>query len=312
MGLWPPTWRESSKLGWPETRIAGSGREAYNLCVMRASVLAAMLAVFAALGCQRDEAVFVNKIMPPEVLPMGLASEVALEPVQQALQQAGFVMSSGSKRNSIAKVELLRLVSADSRTADRWQMRLFLAPREINGEGGLAVPMEGAGEVNATEAVPSRSELEAAAALAASELAAERKLMLRPHDEIARALQSDSKRLRDFAIRVAGMRRQKALVEPLTQRLQTETEGDLVLRIVGALVQIGDERAVGPLVELTKKRHPVFVNQIVFAVASIGGAEAEAYLDTMAQGHPSEHVRQAAKEALSELLSRKRSATTAR
>jgi len=187
--------------------------------------------------------------------------------------------------------------------ADHWTMRVVLVPRDGGYEA--AVPMEGVGEAPADEAVPTAAQLDQAALGAARELQEERKLIRKPKEAIATALQSESRRLRDFAIRLAGARRMKELTPFLCERLNVEPEGDLVLRIVGALVQIGDPRAVSPLVDLTKRKHPLFINQIVFAVAQIGGQEAEAYLDTLAQGHPSDQVRQAAKEALQELLSKK-------
>jgi HEAT repeat protein len=67
---------------------------------------------------------------------------------------------------------------------------------------------------------------------------------------------------------------------------------------VGALAQIGDPRAVGPLIELSRRREGPFVAQMVRAVGDIGGSEAEAYLETIASGHPDPVVAQAAREAL--------------
>ena len=57
-------------------------------------------------------------------------------------------------------------------------------------------------------------------------------------------------------------------------------------RAVGALAQIGDPRAVGPIVELSRRREGPFVAQMVRAVGDIGGPEAEAYLETMAVRPP--------------------------
>ena len=267
-----------------------------------------MALALSVLACHRDEAVFVVKVLASDSLPMGLGPDLVTGPAESLLKQHGFVLGAGSKRNAVAQAEVIRVVPASSKVADRWQIRLTLAPREAGSDASLVVPMEGWGEVDATDAVPSREQLERGLEAAAGELEAERRLMLRPASDIEAALQHDSRRLRDFAIRVAGARRLKALVPALTRRLQEEPEADLVLRVVGSLVQIGDVRAVGALVELTKKRHPIFVNQIVYAVSAIGGDEAEAYLDTVAQGHPSEHVRNAAREALNELLSKKQSA----
>ncbi len=257
--------------------------------------------VLGLVACQRDEPLFIAKIYPAESTPMGLGSEAITRAVGQALSQSGFVVREGTRRNYVAKVTLAREADMNAQAAiDKWHLRVVLSP--VDGE---AMPLSGAGDVFADEAVPHESELADAAALAAGELAEERKLLLRPSAEVQKALSADSREVRDFAVRLAGQRKLKGLVPVLCERLASEPEPDLVLRIVGALVQIGDQRAVGPLVDLTKRRHPVFINQIVFAVAQIGGAEAEAYLDTLAQGHPSDQVREAAKEALRELIARK-------
>jgi HEAT repeat protein len=67
---------------------------------------------------------------------------------------------------------------------------------------------------------------------------------------------------------------------------------------VGALAQIGDPRAVGPIIDLARRREGPFVAQMVRIIGDIGGAEAEAYLETMMAGHPDPAVALAAREAL--------------
>lgn len=252
-------------------------------------------------GCERDEAIFITRVYPADLLPQGVSGDAATQVVSAALKDKGFLLTEGSKQNYVGKLEVRRetRLGAD----DHWMMRVVLVPRD--GSYDAAVPMEGIGESGATDAVPSQAQLAQAAAAAVGELAAQRKLIRKNKDALRDALSHDSRRIRDFAIRLAGQRRAKELTGALCERLQAEPEADLVLRIVGSLVQIGDASAVSPLVELTKKKHPIFINQIVFAVAQIGGQEAEAYLDTLAAGHPSDQVRNAAKTALNELLDRK-------
>lgn len=272
---------------------------------MRVLVLSlALVGAVGLVGCERDEAIFVTQIYPSELLPQGLSTDDTVAALEGALKHEGFILAEGSKRNYAAKVEVRRESQSFQQGKDQWQMRVVLAPRDGGLEAGV-IAMEGLGETAADEAVPSEQQLKEAARAAAKELAEERKLMRKPKDEIIAAVQGPSRRVRDFAVRLAGARKMKDLVPVLSKRLVEESDSDLVLRIVGALVQIGDDRAVGPLVELTKRKHPIFINQIVFAVAQIGGQEAEAYLDTLAQGHPSDQVRAAAREALQELLSRK-------
>jgi hypothetical protein len=108
-------------------------------------------------------------------------------------------------------------------------------------------------------------------------------------------------RMRDFVIQRLGERQSVAAVEPLCRRLGAEPQPELVLRAVGALVAIGDERAVQPLIELTRRKDPRFVVQVVFALGAIGGRTAQGYLVTLASGHPVEAVRTSAAQALEEL-----------
>jgi hypothetical protein len=258
-------------------------------------------------ACQRDEPLFVAKTYVVEPPPVGLAENSLIQATNASLTHSGFVIGAGSRRNYAAKVALYRdTAMVSGQVVEKWRLRVALSPTESTGD---ALPLEGVGDVIADEAVPRADELRTVAEEAAREMADERKLLRKPASDVEAALSSSSREVRDFAIRLAGQRKLRTLVPVLCQRLNDEPEPDLVLRVVGALVQIGDARAVGPLAELTKRRHPVFVNQIVFAVAQIGGPEAEAYLDTLANGHPSDQVREAAKEALSELLARKSAVT---
>ena len=80
----------------------------------------------------------------------------------------------------------------------------------------------------------------------------------------------------------------------------------LLVSSLGALVALGDARAVKPLIELAHHKPPEFVIQIVYALASLKGPAAEGYLVTLASGHPVEAVRAAAEEALQELTRRSR------
>jgi HEAT repeat protein len=96
---------------------------------------------------------------------------------------------------------------------------------------------------------------------------------------------------------VLADRKNPAAVPGLITRLQDPDPG-IADRAVGALAQIGDPRGVGPIIELSRRREGPFVAQMVRAVGDIGGPEAEAYLETMASGHPDPLVAQAAQEAL--------------
>jgi len=78
---------------------------------------------------------------------------------------------------------------------------------------------------------------------------------------------------------------------------------------VGALVAIGDRRAVEPLIEMTRKRPPQLVAQVLYALASLGGPTAEAFLYTLESGAPDDEVRHAATDALAELRRKREEAS---
>jgi len=112
-------------------------------------------------------------------------------------------------------------------------------------------------------------------------------------------------RVRDYAIRVLADRRSPAAVPQLIARLQ-DPNAEVARRATGALIAIGDRRAVGPLIEMTRHRHPDDVGPILYAIASLGGAEAEAFLFTLESGAPDEETRRAARGAYEDLIRRKK------
>lgn len=145
--------------------------------------------------------------------------------------------------------------------------------------------------------------IEAGAGRAADVLALALAETDKPEAEVIRDLGSGDPRMRDLAVRVLADRHSPAVVPALLPRL-SDPDPEVVERAVGALAQIRDPRAVGPLIELTHRREGPFVTQLVFIIGDIGGPEAEAYLETLASGHPEPTVKQAARDALSTLRRR--------
>jgi hypothetical protein len=118
-------------------------------------------------------------------------------------------------------------------------------------------------------------------------------------------LSSPDARMRDYAIRVLADRRSPAAVPQLIARLE-DPNPEVARRAAGALIAIGDRRAVGPLIEMTRKRRPEDAGPILYAIGSLGGPEAEAYLFTLESGSLDEGIRRAAKGAYADLLRKKR------
>jgi hypothetical protein len=107
-------------------------------------------------------------------------------------------------------------------------------------------------------------------------------------------------RVRDCAVRQLADRRNPAAVPALVERLK-DTDRQVVLRAMGALEALRDQRAVKPLIELTEHQDPTFVAQVAYVIGSIGGSEAEAFLYTLQNGSTDPQVRAAAAEASAEL-----------
>jgi HEAT repeat protein len=125
----------------------------------------------------------------------------------------------------------------------------------------------------------------------------------KPDPEVIRDLESGDPKLRDLAVQVLAERRNPAALPGLAARLK-DPDPEVVERAVGALARLRDPRAVGPLIELTRRREGPFVAQLVRIIGDIGGADAEAYLETLRAGHPDAEVRDAAARALVDLRRR--------
>ena len=126
----------------------------------------------------------------------------------------------------------------------------------------------------------------------------------KPDDQLIADLSSRETRVRDYAIRVLADRRSPAAVPQLIARLE-DANVDVARRAAGALIAVGDRRAVRPLIEITRKRRPEEVGPILYAIGSLGGPEAEAFLFTLESGSPDEEIRRAAQGAYADLLRRK-------
>jgi len=123
-------------------------------------------------------------------------------------------------------------------------------------------------------------------------------------EQLIADLSSQEARARDYAIRVLADRRSPAAVPQLIERLQ-DPNPDVARRAAGALIAVGDRRAVRPLIEITRKRRPEDVGPILYAIGSLGGSEAEAFLFTLESGSPDEEIRRAAQGAYADLVRRK-------
>jgi hypothetical protein len=110
--------------------------------------------------------------------------------------------------------------------------------------------------------------------------------------------------------------RHDASAIPVLEAELADDDDHIKLKAIGELVELRARSAVPRLIDLAQTSDPRlgtdprFQMQIIYALGAIGGAESEAYLYTIASGHPDEMVRNAAREASTE-LARPRSAPKA-
>lgn len=142
-----------------------------------------------------------------------------------------------------------------------------------------------------------REALEALEAVRAVDALDRRAVVARLEGPEGPALEAAIDRVRDEAIVEA----RPALLARLAR---DELELDRRLRVVGALVPIADVAAARALVASARGQPPAYVSALVFALSRVGGREAEAYLFTVASGHPDERLRASARAALDELTRR--------
>ncbi len=100
------------------------------------------------------------------------------------------------------------------------------------------------------------------------------------------------------AVEIAAFRRSPATVPPLIALLERE-DREVSDRAIGALVAIGDRRAVKPLTRVAKSfRDTAQMAKVLDAIGSLGGQEARDYLEFVASGHDDADIRNLASEAL--------------
>lgn len=104
-------------------------------------------------------------------------------------------------------------------------------------------------------------------------------------------------------VEIAAVRRARQTVPALIKLLKHEDER-VSDRVIGALVAIGDRRAVKPLTGLSKFRDTARMAKILDAIGALGGKEAKEYLEFVASGHEDADIRNMATEALERMKRR--------
>ena len=95
-----------------------------------------------------------------------------------------------------------------------------------------------------------------------------------------------------------SLRADKAAIPYIDTYLAKETEANLFIMALGALVATGQEEAAHVIIKHTRHKSPDMVTQMIYALEQLPGDESQAFLITMASGYPDNKVREAAQNVL--------------
>lgn len=98
---------------------------------------------------------------------------------------------------------------------------------------------------------------------------------------------------------------------PRLETLLSHADPAIADRAIGALVALGDRRAVAPLTRAAAFEDTRRLAKLLDGIASLGGPEAESYLRFVASGHEDEDIRNLASEALARLSRKQKPAAPA-
>ena len=250
---------------------------------------------------------------------LGLSASEVTAQLRTALEGSGYfhLLADGEQPPEDAVVSSMSLElpftresKKDGREGTFAEVGANLSIRRRVKKETLRYEVVGLGEVRIQNDADRSRAMKAALTSALHQVAQSAHLQLAALDksdhELIKDLKDPDASTREFAIRVLAERKNPAVVDVLIDRLKTSTDADQLRRAMGTLAEMRVQKAVNPLIDLTRGKDPEFVREVVFAIAQIGGDEAMAYLFTVAQGHENPALRDAAQKALDELEHRNR------
>jgi hypothetical protein len=138
---------------------------------------------------------------------------------------------------------------------------------------------------------------ETALARAVQQISFELQASSKTDDELVADLHSPESFRSAAALEHLAARRHPAAFAPLIKQLQQD-DAEVSLRALSALVSYDDPRAVRSIVDEAERRDFPFFIEALYALGSIGGEDAEAYLFTVQSGHADPRAQATATEAL--------------
>jgi hypothetical protein len=228
---------------------------------------------------------------------------------------AGAAAEGGSAPVVRVRVALgAETVEVGAKGEARAQVRVRAESRPSQAPGALSFDLEGQGAKPYT--VPGRREgapgdvipsLDALALRLAEDLvdgfAARRRLAEGPPSAVHAALVADGGELREEAIRAVG-ERQLHDEAPTLLALLADPDEPTRDAALGALIALGDRRAVTELTRTRSLHDRHEMRKIIEAISVLGGQEAEDYLSFVAATHDDDEIRAAAAAARARLARR--------
>jgi hypothetical protein len=301
-------------------------RPARPAAPVRAERAAAVALLVAALGCHHRAspapppqppslgAISVAVAAPDEAAPPQVDAEALRRAVRERLLANGLVSASAPDAGAEARADVeLRIIGETVEVGATGEARarvgLSIATHPPDAPGALSAALDGAATQRyAARGTPGGDAVETAlAARIAGELidgyAARRRLHEGPPAAVHAALVADGGELRDEAIRAAGERRLRDEA-PLLLKLLDDPDERTRDAALGALIALGDRRAVTVLTRSRSLRDRREMRKIIEAISILGGQEADDYLSFVAASHDDDDLRAAAAAARERMLRR--------
>lgn len=132
-----------------------------------------------------------------------------------------------------------------------------------------------------------------------------RAIQIGDDEQVVAAIDDPDEAVRLVATQAAGEREIQTATPKLIERLKdTDEAGAVVVSAVGALTALRATNATEAIIDTARRQDRSYVIPLLFALAQLGGRQAQAYLFTVQSGHPDPAVKAAAEKALAELEAR--------
>ncbi|MCB9523306.1 MAG: HEAT repeat domain-containing protein [Myxococcales bacterium] len=256
---------------------------------------------------------------PPDKRPATVPSEHLKASLEAALKAAGYRLGEAEGDAWSVRIDAQVVYGLSDgtglldteRAADaqaRWGVEVELRPPG-QPEASHAW-LEGEAKVKHTpggQALGAVLAAQTAAALAPVQagLAARRESIQLTEAQLVERLADAVEQVRWAAVDRLAELKAKGAVPALTARAAVEPSRTIKLRIVGALAEIGDERAAEALMGLAEPRDRELLRAVVDALSVVGGDRVDDFLDILAT-HDAADVRQMVEQARARMARRAR------